>query len=534
MADKDNPTQHPRAAAVGIKQTKLSGTAGPKRLLGMRGPVVGIDLGTSNSCVAVVRNGEAEVIQDPSGHGTVPSIVLIDRDGDLLVGHPARERLILEPDRGVVGSKRFLGRPYASKEVKALGHFFNYELVEGPEGRVAAKVADRILPLEEVAGHVLEMLRQIAKHQLGEEVQRAVVTVPAYFGETQRQAVRDAGRFAGLYVERILNEPTAAAVAYGFGRGLNETVLVYDLGGGTLDTSVLRITGDRMEVLATDGDPFLGGSDFDDRLTEYALMLFERETSIPLRDQMVPVQRVRFAVETAKIQLSQATVATVNLPYITQNEAGDPVDLTMEIERDVLEDLTNDLVERTLTIVQRVLDAAQVKSSELDDVILVGGQSRSPAVRRMLLERFNRRPCSWVHPDEAVALGAARVADAISQAAPLELTDVLAASIRVGLRDGRSAVLIGRGARLPTEKRFEVTLSANAQGKTKVLLYRGEKDAAAENTLLGNLMLPGLAPTDGTNAKATIILSISADGLLAVRARHPSVGEIAELDVLLL
>lgn len=532
MANPDQPAPTPsRQVEVGQRQTQLGHS--PGRLFTLSGPVVGIDFGTVNSCVAAVRNGEAQVLTNPGGYPTVPTIVHLPPGEPPLVGHPARERMILEPDRAVYGAKRFLGRPFASREVAGAAHFYNYELVQSPEGRVAAQVDGQVISLEEVAAQILTLLRKVASHALGQDVQRAVVTVPAYFGETQRQAVRDAGRIAGLYVERILNEPTAAAVAFGFNRGLEETVLVYDLGGGTFDASVLRIAGNRMEVLASDGDPFLGGSDLDDRITEFLLQQFEREHGFSLREQTVSVQRIRFAAESAKKTLSDATTAHVHLPFIAQSEAG-PVDLRAEITREQLEMLTNDLVERTLTITQKVLDQAQVRSSDLNDVILVGGQSRSPAVRQLLTERFGKKPCSWVHPDEAVAIGAALVAHAIEGAAPMELTDVLSASIRLGLKNRRTAVLIPRGVRLPAEKKFEVTLSGSGAGHTKVFLYRGEGAEVVDNSFLGTLMLPGVPADAEGKRKAIIVLTVSADGLLSVQAQHPSLGSIAELDVLLL
>ena len=508
---------------------------GPPPLLSLSGPVVGIDLGTVNSCVAFADGNDPKVLSDPGGYTTVPSVVHLSPDGEIMVGHAAREKMVLEPDRAVYGSKRFLGRPFTSQEVHRSAHFFNYALVQSPEGRVAAQVGDEVLTLEQVAGHILEHLKKVAQHHLKQEIQRAVITVPAYFGETQRQAVRDAGRLIGLHVERILNEPTAAAVAYGFGRGLQDTVLVYDLGGGTFDASVLRIDGDRVEVLASDGDPFLGGADFDDRLTEYVLMLFERkhrDSNATFREESVPMQRLRFAVERAKIQLSEANTAAVNLPYIMKGESG-PLDLDAKIQRDVFEDLTEDLVDRTLGIVQNVLDRAKVQSSQLNEVILVGGQTRSPHVQRLLVNRFGRQPCKQVHADEAVALGAALVANTLFSDSTVDLVDVLPASIRVGLRDNKSAVLLTRGIRLPAEKRFDVPLNPSPQGETRVVLYRGEANNASDNTLLGTMRLPGTSH-ELESPKASVMLSISADGLLNIHALHPTLGDTGNLDVLLL
>ena len=506
----------------------LNNTA-PAPLLPRSGPVIGIDLGTVNTCVAVMEKGRPRVLQSKEGYETVPSVVFVGSDKSIIVGHKALEKMTLEPHRGISGSKRFLGRPFASKEVRSLGHFFNYQLVPGQGGRTAAQVGDTVISLEDVSGHILAAARELAVKQMGVDVQRAVVTVPAYFGETQRQAVRDAGRLAGLYVERVINEPTAAAVAYGFGRGLDSTVLVYDLGGGTFDASVLRIKGDTMEVLATEGDPFLGGQDFDDRVTEYVLMSFERAHGTSLRQDAVAVQRLRFAAQMTKHQLSEVDSAPLDVPYIAQTPQG-PLDVHMMLERRVLEDLTHDLVERTLSIVDAVLKAAKVPSSKLDDVLLVGGQSRSPHVRRLLLERFARKPSNAVHPDQAVALGAAVVAEAMQNKLPMQLTDVLPASIRMGVAEGQTAVLLPKGTRLPASKHFEVKATGDA-AELKVVLCRGEADAVSQNTLLGILKL--VNPPKSGISTARITVSVSADGLLSAIARHPETGA-QELEVSLI
>ncbi|HET6344806.1 MAG TPA: Hsp70 family protein, partial [Myxococcota bacterium] len=366
------------------------GKAEQAPLFSLSGPIIGIDLGTVNTCVAIVEKGRPRVLTTPDGYETVPSVVFVAADNAITVGRKAMEKMILEPSRGIHGSKRFLGRPFASKEVRSLGHFFNYKLVAGANGRVAAQVGDTTLPLEEVSAHILRLARDMASKLLGQNIGRAVITVPAYFGETQRQAVREAGKLAGLHVERIINEPTAAAVAYGFGHKLKRTILVYDMGGGTFDASLLRIDGDTLEVLATDGDPFLGGQDFDDRMTEYVLMTFERTHGVNIRSDSVAVQRLRFAAQATKHQLSEADTAALEVPYIAQSKGGQ-VDLRMTFERKLLEELTQDLVNRTLTIVDSVLRTAGVTSTQLDDVLLVGGQSRSPHVRRALVERFGRK-----------------------------------------------------------------------------------------------------------------------------------------------
>jgi molecular chaperone DnaK len=507
--------------------TDLRGHPGPGGMFKLGGPIVGIDLGTVNSCVAFSENGTPRVLPLPGGHSTLPSIVYLAQTGEVRVGNVAREKMIVQPELAIYASKRFIGRPYESREVKAMAHFYNYAVVPSDTGHVAARVKDRTLTLEQVASHILAHLRQAASEALQRNVQRAVITVPAYFGETQRQAVRDAGRLAGLYVERVLNEPTAAAVAYGAGRDLRKTVLVYDLGGGTFDASLLRIDRDHMEVMASDGDAFLGGSDFDDRLTEWLLSRFERDTGVSLREQPVAVQRLRFAAEQAKIELSSAMQAQVNVPFITQTDSG-PLDLIADITRERFEALTGDLVERTLTLVQRVLDKARLPATALDDVVVVGGQSRSPAVGRALFQRFGKSPSKQVHADEAVALGAAIVAEMIDSPAPIELVDVLPATLRVGLGAERTMVVLEQGAQLPAERRVNLSLSKNGEA-TRVFIYRGAAEKAHENTSLGSIELPGVSGDVGR--RATLYMRVTSDGLLVIRAEHPTAGALGDLEL---
>lgn len=486
------------------------------------GVVLGIDLGTTNSCVAVVDGDEPRVLQTPQGYETVPSVVFLSAQNRLYVGRAAVEKMILEPQRAVYGSKRFIGRPYTSREVRRYGHFFHYALGPTSDGRVAAVIDRRLLRLERVAGYVLGVLKRAAAKALGREVKRAVITVPAYFGELQRQAVREAGKHAGLEVERVVNEPTAAAVAFGYGRQLNKTVLVYDFGGGTFDASVLRISGNSMEVLSTDGDPFLGGSDFDDRITEYVLTTIERKHGLNARDDAPTVQRLRFAAEAAKRRLSDVLETTVDVPNLVIN--GTPVNVSVPIARDLFEGMTEDLVVRSLTIVQSVLNAARVKSSDLDDVIMVGGQSRSPAVRRLLTERFGMQPTRKTHPDHAIALGAAIVGAAAYGGTDLELTDILGRSIRMALEDGGTEVVVPRGEPLPTSKEFGIVTTQGTDMSYRAILLRGEAQRAEDNEILGELRLPSNLALAITRTEAPVALHVSADGLMTASARHPMTG----------
>ncbi len=523
------PTAPPKmpGAPSANRVESLAPESDPKRTDGI---VVGIDLGTVNSCVAIVENGQPRVIKSKRGYETIPSVVYVGQDRSILVGHAAVERMILEPNRAVYGSKRFLGRPFQSKEVQSLGHFFNYEIAQGPDGRAAARLGDVLLRLEIVGAHILKTLRDMAEAELKTEVRRAIITCPAYFDETQRGAVREAGRLAGLHVERVLNEPTAAAVAFGFGKSLKRTVLVYDLGGGTFDATLLKIDGDTLEVLATHGDPFLGGSDFDDRLTEYVLMSYERESKIALRDSPVAVQRIRFAVELAKRQLSEAETAQIDLPFIKKTDKGQH-DLKITLSRSILETLTEDLVDRTVGIVQVVLDQAKMPASQLDDVILVGGQSRMPAVRKRIQERFGKPPAKNIHPDEAVALGAALVANAMFNKSPLELKDILAAAIRIGDGADGTKVLLPRGTRLPAEVKFDILPEQSAKADYKALLFRGDSDKQASNTFLGTLRMTADQSLVITKTKVVATLKVSADGIMSVAMQHPRTQQMHSVEV---
>lgn len=510
------------------------------------GPIVGIDLGTSNSCVAIVRDGKPQVLSSTRGYQTLPSVLyvedsaVVDFDfefGDsasasvggspgaaaadagpripglegisVRIGHQAVEQMVLRPERAIYGSKRFLGRPFESAQVKSLGHFFTYKLVAGAQGQVAAQVGEHTIPLESVAATILIALREMAEARLGHPVRRAVVTVPADYGETQRAAVREAAHLASLYVERLVNEPTAAALAYGHDKGFRRTILVYDLGGGTFDASVLRVRGEEMEVLASEGDPFLGGVDFDDRITEHVLAQLERTQKLHVRTDSVAVQRIRFTVELVKRQLSSSFEAFLCVPHLAQ-VGGQPVHLEMKLDRPTLERLTEDLVQRTLTIVDRVLARAGVPGTELDDVVVVGGQTRMPMVRARLTERFGKKPSQGIHPDEAVAQGASILAHRLYQDKPAGLRDILAASIRTATSDGGTLVLFQRGARLPASTVLDLTKSLVDQ--FALTLYRGEHDKASRNTLLGLVPLPARG---SRQREQKMVLELSADGLLS-------------------
>lgn len=409
---------HNKEADDATNDVKFFSTLKLRRAVKVESPTafLGIDLGTVNTCVAAVIEGAPRVIATPEGHETFPSILYVRDDGKFLVGHKAEPKIVVEPQNTIYGSKRFLGRKFASREVNSLAHFFNYELVAGREGRAAAVVAGKQIPLEKVSGLFLLAARRMAEEALQREVGGAVITVPAYFGIDQRAAVREAATAAGLRVGRLVNEPTAAAVALSFHRHLDCTVLIYDLGGGTFDASLVKIAGDNFEVLASAGDPFLGGQDFDDRLVQYVVSEFERANNDggTLRKNPASLQRVRIAVQAAKHALTEATATTIELPYISMTDKRH-LDLKQKVTRKLFESLTEDLVNRTLEVVESIMASAKLRSAEIGEVVLVGGQSRSPAVRKALASRFERKLSTVMHRDHAVALGAALVAQSLAR-----------------------------------------------------------------------------------------------------------------------
>ena len=531
LAELENkgPAEAEQQPAGRGEATRVSASDERAPLIGPSGPVIGIDLGTVNSSVAIVENAEPVVLTSEHGYEALPSVLYQPPDKPPIIGHKAAERMILQPQRAVYGSKRFLGRPFGSKEVRTMGHFFAYTLVADESGRTAAQIDDQTIKLEEVAAKILGALKQMAEHHLGQPVRRAVITVPAYFGAQQRQAVRDAAQLAGLYPERLVNEPTAAAVAFGRRGNLNRNVLVYDLGGGTFDATLVRVQDDTIQVLGTDGDAFLGGADFDDRLVEYVMMSLERREGLNLRDEPVAVQRIRFAAELAKRQLSDAPRARIEVPYLAHTDKG-PLNLSMVLDREMFERLTQDLVDRTLETVQTVLTRAGLRADDLDDVVMVGGQSRSPHIRRSLQERFNKKPVGGVHPDAAVALGAALVAEGLSKRKPFALSDVLPHSLRALHGDGTVEVLLHRNARLPARAQLEArVVDHHGTPQIRLELYSGESDSIEENAYLGGLELPASLADAVAGTRAAVSVNLAADGVLSATMKHPRTGATEQL-----
>ncbi|HSP77179.1 MAG TPA: TIGR02266 family protein [Myxococcaceae bacterium] len=482
------------------------------------GPVIGIDLGTTNSCVAVMSNGRPVVLRSREGYNTIPSVASVSAQGRLLVSHRAKSQLVMRPAHTIYGAKRLVGRPYESAVVRQVRERFHYQVVPDASGKAAVRLGEHVLSLEEVQGLVLRECKEMAESHLGRKVERAVVTVPAYYSEPQREAVRKAGWMAGLKVERILNEPTSAALAYGLNRELTKRVLVYDLGGGTFDATVLRIDKNVFEVLGTGGDVFLGGLDFDNVLVDLLLERFQQKEGVPFQGDQVALSRVGDAAERAKVALSERTSYEVHIPMLMMDEAGRPRDLKVTLTRADMQAVCEPLVSRTLDVVRDVLLDAKLKPGEIDEIILVGGQSRMPLVREQLKELFGKPPHASVNADEAVALGAALYAGAVDKAAGVVLIDVLPMTIGVGLPGGGFTRVLERNTPLPAQRQFAIATTRDDEEALELSIFQGEDTHIAANEYLGTVRIDGLPKGPKGSVRVAVTLKLDAECMVHVTA----------------
>ena len=485
--------------------------------------VIGIDLGTTNSCAAIVRGGKPYVIPSREGYNTVPSVVALNSRYKLVVGHNARGQLLTNPQNTVHGAKRLVGRPFESPVVQDIKSKFAYEIVGGPEGLSAVRLGPATLTLEQVSALILREVKEVAQNHLGEEVNRAVVTVPAYYNERQRAAVRQAGALAGLQVERILNEPTAAALAYAYGRNLRQRVLVYDLGGGTFDASVLELQDNIYEVVSTGGDTFLGGVDFDNRIVERLLAVWREKVGCPFDGDRVAMSRLVDAAERAKCALSERAEFDLQLPFLATVD-GKPVSLEARLGRDEVVGLVEPLVDRTLEVCQEVLSAKGLSPGDIDEVLLVGGQSRMPLVREKVEAFFGKAPSKAVHPDEAVAIGAALLAHSLGNAEGVVLIDVLPMGIGVGLPGGRVKTIVERNTPLPVRKQYGLATTRDGQTEFELVVFQGDHPEAARCEYLGTVRLAGLPSGPRGMVKLAVTFDLGAEALLTVTARELNSG----------
>ncbi|HSM91326.1 MAG TPA: TIGR02266 family protein [Anaeromyxobacteraceae bacterium] len=485
--------------------------------------VIGIDLGTTNSCAAIVKDGKPYVIPSREGHATVPSIVALNTRHRLVVGHNARGQALTNPRQTVFGGKRLVGRPYDSEVVQDLATRFPYEITSAEDGTAAVRLSNEVLTLEQVSALILREVKEVAQNHLGEEVNRAVITVPAYYNERQRAAVRNAGGLAGLQVERILNEPTAAALAFAYGRHVNQRVLVYDLGGGTFDASILELNDNVYEVVSTGGDTFLGGVDFDNRIVERLLQLYQEQVGAPFDGDRVALSRLVDAAERAKCALSERSEFPVQLPFLAMKD-GKPVTLDVTLTRDDVARLVEPLVDRSLEVCREVLAAKGLAPADVSEVLLVGGQSRMPLVRQKVEAFFGRQASRAVHPDEAVAIGAALLAHSLGNSEGLVLIDVLPMSIAVGLPGGSVKKILERNTPLPARRQYGLSTTRDGQTEFELVVVQGESPRASECELLGTVKLAGLPAGPRGMVKISVTFELGAECLLTVTARELSTG----------
>jgi molecular chaperone DnaK len=493
--------------------------------------IIGIDLGTTNSCAAVVDVTKPVVIPNREGARTTPSVVAFTSTGERLVGQIARRQSMTNPKNTAYAVKRLIGRKYDSDEVKWARTLVPYAIVEADNGDAHVEFQGRKYSPPEISALMLREIKEFAEEFLGEEISQAIITVPAYFDDSQRQATKDAGTIAGLEVVRIINEPTAASLAYGFGKDTHEVIAVYDLGGGTFDISILEIGDGIYEVKSTAGDTFLGGEDFDARVMEYLLDQFKQDTGLDLSEDMMAIQRIKEAAEAAKCDLSTNEVTEISLPFIAADHTG-PKHLQVRLTQSQLEDLVRDLVERTLEPCQNALEAARVERGQIDQVILVGGQTRMPMVVRTVSDFFGRTPCQDINPDEVVGIGAALQAGILQgEVKDLILLDVTPLSLGIETHGGLFTRIIERNSTIPTKKSMIFTTVADNQTTVEVHVLQGERGIAGENRSLGRFDLVGIPPSPRGVPQIEVTFSIDSNGIVHVGARDLATGKEQGIEV---
>ena len=488
------------------------------------GKIIGIDLGTTNSCVSVMEGGEPVVIQNSEGGRTTPSVVAFSKDGERLVGAPAKRQAITNPDKTISSIKRFMGRMFG--EVKDEIGQVSYKVVKGDDGTARVEIDDRKYAPQEISAMVLQKMKQTAEEYLGEEVKEAVVTVPAYFNDAQRKATQEAGKIAGLDVKRIINEPTAASLAYGLDKkDDDQTIIVYDLGGGTFDVSVLDLGDGVFEVKSTHGDTHLGGDDFDQRVINFLADEFKKDEGIDLRKDPMAMQRLKDAAEKAKIELSSSQKTNVNLPFITATDSG-PKHLNIDLTRSKFEQLVDDLVKRTVKPCEKALKDAGISKNEIDQVILVGGSTRIPKIQEVVKEFFGKDPSKGVNPDEVVAVGAAIQGGVLTgDVDDVVLLDVTPLTLGIETLGGVMTKLIESNTTIPTSKKETFSTAADNQSSVEIHILQGERAKAQDNRTLGRFHLDGIPPAPRGVPQIEVTFDLDANGVLNVSAKDKGTGK---------
>ncbi len=495
------------------------------------GKIIGIDLGTTNSVVAIVEGGDPVVITSPEGSRTTPSMVALTPDGERLVGQSAKRQAVTNPENTVFAIKRLIGRKYTDKEVEKDKKMVSYPIVDGTGGDAWVEIRGKKYSPAEVSAWILQKMKQTAEEYLGHEVKEAVITVPAYFNDSQRQATKDAGRIAGLEVKRIINEPTASALAYGLDKKGERKIAVYDLGGGTFDISILEIGEGVFEVKSTNGDTFLGGEDFDQRVIDYLADEFKKEQGIDLRQDKMALQRLKEASEKAKMELSSTMETNVNLPFITADQSG-PKHLNIRLTRAKFEQLVGDLIEKTEGPCRQALKDAGLSASQIDDVILVGGMTRVPKVQEKVEQVFGRKPHKGVNPDEAVAVGAAIQAAVLSgEVKDVLLLDVTPLSLGIETLGGVFTRIIDRNTTVPCRKSQIFSTAEDNQTAVSIHVLQGERDMARDNKTIGRFELVGIPPAPRGLPQVEVTFDIDANGILHVSAKDMATGKEQSIQI---
>lgn len=495
------------------------------------GKIIGIDLGTTNSVVAVMEGGEPVVIPSAEGERLVPSVVAVNKNHERLTGRVARNQAVVNPENTIFSIKRFMGRKYDDPEVQRALSRVPYKVTKAPNGDVRVVLDGKEYSPPEISAMILAKLKADAEAYLGEPVTQAVITVPAYFNDAQRNATKDAGKIAGLEVLRIINEPTASSLAYGLDKKKDEVIAVYDLGGGTFDISILDVGEGVFQVHATNGDTFLGGDDFDQRVIDYLADEFKRETGIDLRSDRQALQRLKEAAEKAKIELSSMMQTEINLPYITADASG-PKHLVTTLTRSKLEQLTGDLIERSLGPVRQALKDANLAQEKIDEVVMVGGMTRMPAVVEAVRKLFNKDPHKGVNPDEVVAVGAAIQAGVLGgEVKDILLLDVTPLTLSVETLGGVSSAMIERNTTIPTRKSQIFSTAADGQSQVEIHVLQGERPMAADNKSLGKFILDGIPPAPRGVPQIEVTFDIDANGILKVTAQDKATGRTQNITI---